>query len=145
MISHGAAPALSRLMIADDDLIITTLLGASLAREFELVGVAGDGEEAIELAAATQPDVALIDVQMPKGGAARAVPGILKAAPGVAIVVLSGDESGAVVDELLAAGATAFCRKGIDPDELAALLRSSIEARSDESGPSPALVDGQRP
>lgn len=138
MITHGTAPPLPRLIIADDDLIITTLLGASLGREFELVGVAGDGEEAIELAGATQPDVALIDVQMPKGGAPRAVPGILKAAPGVAIVVLSGDESGTVVDELLAAGATAFCRKGIDPDELAALLRSSIAARSHESAQPPA-------
>jgi DNA-binding NarL/FixJ family response regulator len=138
LITHGAAPRRPRLMIADDDLIVTTLLGASLGRDFELVGVAGDGEEAIELAGATQPDVALIDVQMPKGGAPRAVPGILEAAPGVAIVVLSGDESGTVVDELLAAGATAFCRKGIDPDELAALLRSSIVARSDEGAPPPA-------
>jgi two-component system nitrate/nitrite response regulator NarL len=125
-------------MIADDDLIITTLLGASLDREFELVGVAGDGEEAIELAGATQPDVALIDVQMPKGGAGRAVPGILKVAPQVAIVVLSGDEAGPVVQELIAAGAGAFCRKGIDPDELAGVLRSAVEARVGESKRTPA-------
>jgi DNA-binding NarL/FixJ family response regulator len=125
-------------MIADDDLIVTTLLGASLGREFELVGVAGDGEGAIELAGATQPDVALIDVQMPKGGAPRAVPGILRVAPQVAIVVLSGDESGPVVHELIAAGAVAFCRKGIDPDELAGVLRSAVEARAGESTRTPA-------
>jgi DNA-binding NarL/FixJ family response regulator len=128
-------------MIADDDLVIQTLMAASLEHEFELVGVAGDSEQAIELARATQPDVALVDVDMPKGGGSRAVPGIVAVAAHTAIVMLSGDESDAVVRELIGAGAVAYCRKGIDPRELAELLNGSIEARAKERArSSPSLI-----
>jgi DNA-binding NarL/FixJ family response regulator len=117
-------------MIADDDLVVTTLLRASLDRDFEIVGVAADGEAAIALAGASRPDAALIDVRMPKGGAERAVPGIVEVAPEVAIVVLSGDESETTARKLINAGAVAYCRKGVDPDELADLLIDSIQTRA---------------
>jgi DNA-binding NarL/FixJ family response regulator len=128
----GRPNARPRLIIADDDFVIQTLMSASLERDFEVVGVAGDAEEAIALARAQQPDVALVDVEMPKGGGSRAVAGMIEVAPKVAIVVLSGDESDAVVRELISAGAVAYTRKGIDPQELAELLIGSIEVRSKE-------------
>jgi DNA-binding NarL/FixJ family response regulator len=121
-----------RLVIADDDLVIQTLFSASLEHDFEVVGVAGDGEAAIELAKDRQPDVMLIDVQMPGGGGMRAVSGITEVAPQVAIVVLTGDESDVAVNELMRAGAVAFCRKGIDPGELTELLIDSIAVRAQE-------------
>ncbi len=141
MSAHPSGTRRPRLMIADDDLVIQTLMAASLEHEFELVGVAGDSEQAIELARATQPDVALVDVDMPKGGGSRAVPGIVAVAAHTAIVMLSGDESDAVVRELIGAGAVAYCRKGIDPRELAELLNGSIEARAKERArSSPSLI-----
>ena len=57
-----------RLLIADDDSVVLSMLGTSLGPHFEVVGVASDGEQAIELARVSQPDVALVDVEMPKGG-----------------------------------------------------------------------------
>jgi CheY-like chemotaxis protein len=74
-----------RLMIADDNPVIRSMLGMSLSGGFEVVGAAADSEEAIELARATQPDAAVVDVEMPKGGGLRAVRGILEVAPGTAI------------------------------------------------------------
>jgi two-component system, NarL family, response regulator DesR len=130
--SDKASRPRPRLIIADDDLVITSLLSASLVGDFDVVGIAGDSEEAIALAGASQPDVALIDVEMPKGGAPRAVPGIVEVAPEVAIVVLSGDESDKLVRELIRAGAVAYSRKGIDPEDLVALLHNSIEVRASE-------------
>lgn len=127
-------------MIADDDLVVSSLLRASLERDFEIVGVAADSEAAIALAGTSRPDAALIDVQMPKGGAERAVPGILELAPDVAIVVLSGDESDTIVRKLISAGAVAFCRKGVDPEELADLLLGSIETRAGARPRSPEPV-----
>jgi DNA-binding NarL/FixJ family response regulator len=121
-----------RLAIADDDLVIQALLSASLEHDFEVVGVADDGEGAIELAKDRQPDVMLIDVQMPGGGGMRALSGINEVAPKVAIVVLSGDESDLAVNELMRAGAVAFCRKGIDPDALTELLIDSIAVHAQE-------------
>lgn len=133
--ANGANPRAStrpRLVIADDDLVVQTLLGTSLEHDFDLVGVAGDSDGAIELAKAEQPDVMLVDLEMPGGGGLSAVRGIIEAAPQVAIVVLSGDESDAVVRELIGSGAVAYCRKGIDPRELAELLIGSIDVRAKE-------------
>jgi DNA-binding NarL/FixJ family response regulator len=119
-----------RLMIADDDPVVSSLLSASLGSAFNVVGLAVDGEEAVELAKTTQPDAAVIDVEMPKGGGLRAVQGIVDVAPDTAIIVLSGDESDKVVRELMQAGAIAYRRKGISPDLLASSLTDSIKAHA---------------
>lgn len=118
------------VMIADDDPVVCSLLGASLGSTFDVVGVAADGDEAIELARMSQPDAAIIDVEMPRGGGLRAVAGIADVAPATAIVVLSADESDKLVRELMQAGAIAYRRKGISPDLLATSLTESITAHA---------------
>jgi DNA-binding NarL/FixJ family response regulator len=119
-------------LIADDDTIVQLLLSAELADQFEIVGVTGDGDSAVDLARSSHPDVAIVDVEMPRGGGPRAVPGILEVSPTTAIVVFSGDESDVMVRELIRAGAVAYCRKGIDPREFATLLVDSIAAHAKE-------------
>jgi DNA-binding NarL/FixJ family response regulator len=119
-----------RLMIADDDPVVQSLLDVSLSHEFDVVGLAADGEQAVALAQESQPDAALVDVEMPAGGGLRAVRGIHDVAPDTAIVVLSVDESDARVRELIQAGATAYLRKGLAPRVLSAALMDSIEAHA---------------
>lgn len=119
-----------RLVIADDDPVVRLTLGAALASEFELAGAAGDSEEAIELARACQPDAALVDVVMPKGGGLRAVRGILEVAPDTAIVMLSGYSADGVVLELIQAGAISYRRKGVAPSVLADALTESIKVHT---------------
>jgi DNA-binding NarL/FixJ family response regulator len=121
-----------RLMIADDDPVVQSMLDMSLGREFEVVGLAADGEEAVELAKASQPDAALVDVEMPEGGGLHAVRGIHEVAPDTAIVVLSIDESDWVVREFMQAGAVAYLRKGVAPQVLTDALLDSIEAHATE-------------
>ncbi len=125
--AYGASRTRSRLLIADDDPVVRSALGISLSDEFELAGVAGDAQEAIRLAELEHPDVALVDVEMP-GGGLFAVQGIVRVSPATAIVVLSVDEIEGGVRELIAAGAVAYRRKGIEPRALAASLRSAITA-----------------
>jgi DNA-binding NarL/FixJ family response regulator len=108
-----------RLIIADDDPVVRAILSASLAEEFDVVGLAADAKQATELARVGKPDAALVDVDMPKGGGLGAVHGILGVAPGTAIVMLSSDESDEQVRELIAAGAIAYRRKGTGSQELA--------------------------
>jgi DNA-binding NarL/FixJ family response regulator len=119
-------------MIADDDPVVQTMLDMSLGDEFDVVGLAADGEQAVELARASQPDAAIVDVEMPEGGGLRAVRGIHEVAPQTAIVVLSVDESDGVVRELMQAGATSYLRKGVGSEVLADTLMSSIEAHATE-------------
>ncbi|MGD0196524.1 MAG: response regulator transcription factor [Solirubrobacteraceae bacterium] len=122
-----------RLLIADDDPVTRALLVRSLGFAFQIVGEAGDATEAVELARSHRPDAALVDVNMPEGGARTAVPGILAVAPATAIVVLSTDEADAVVRELLIAGAVAYMFKGTDPRELAEAIRRAITVRTSTS------------
>ncbi len=132
MTSLAPADRRPRLMIADDDSVVTAMLEMSLEHEFDVIGVAGDGEEAVELARTSQPDAALVDVEMPNGGGLRAVSGIVEVAPDTAIVVLSGDEADGTVRDLIQAGATAYRRKGVTAQALAQSLIESIVAHAAE-------------
>jgi DNA-binding NarL/FixJ family response regulator len=129
MISDANTTSRPRLMIADDDPVVRSVLDMSLGSAFDVVGVAGDSEQAIKLAKDSQPEAAIVDVDMPKGGGLRAVRGILEVSPDTAIVVLSSDESDTAVRELILAGAMSYQRKGVERDLLARSLHESISAR----------------
>jgi DNA-binding NarL/FixJ family response regulator len=119
-----------RLLIADDDAVVRWALGLQLGRSFTIVGGARDADEAIELAALHQPDVAIVDVRMPGGGGVRATREIAARAPATAIVALSSDDGDLIVRAMLQAGAVTYVRKGIDARELDPILRSAITAHA---------------
>ena len=119
-----------RVLIADDDPGVCAMLAVWLEADFELVGTAADATEAIELAAETTPDAALIDVEMPEGGGPAAVRGIRDVSPTTAMVALSADESRAVVIEMLEAGAMSYRRKGEPKELLVETLHRSIQSRA---------------
>jgi DNA-binding NarL/FixJ family response regulator len=127
------SPAHPTLLIADDDPVVRSMLSLTLERQFDIVGAARDADQAIALAQSTQPDVALIDVQMPGGGGLRAIHVLSQVSPGTAAVVLSADEFDPMVRELMIAGAMTYVRKGIAPVKLAEVLHRAMQAR-------PALI-----
>jgi DNA-binding NarL/FixJ family response regulator len=122
---HATRP---RLLIADDDPVVRSTLSMALEQRFDIVAVAGDGEDAVSQAAERTPDAAVVDVDMPRGGGLRAVRGIAASSPDTAVIVLSGDEADGVVFELLRAGATTYCRKGGEIRQLAETIERSIHA-----------------
>ncbi len=113
--------------------MVRSALGSQLEGEFDVVAVAEDATEAVLLAEQHRPDVALIDVQMPDGGALQAVPQIASRSPDTCIVILSGDESRDIVLRLLSAGAIAYVRKGVTATEIAKTLAAAMKAKSDAS------------
>ncbi|MDQ3676326.1 MAG: response regulator transcription factor [Actinomycetota bacterium] len=121
---------LPRLLIADDDPVVVSMLRAQLAPSFDVVAAARDAEDAIALANRHQPDVAIIDVQMPTGGGLRATKEMQSRASGTAIVVLSADESDGMVRDMIGAGAIAYVRKGATTEELAMTLQRAIVAHA---------------
>jgi len=127
-----------RLLIADDDPVARSALSIQLGADFELVGTAKDAEEAIAVAEQQEPDVAIIDVQMPAGGGLRATREIHARVPHTAIVILSIDEQHESVVELLNAGAMSYCRKGIPAHELTANLQMAIAAHARQASPEQA-------
>jgi len=124
------AAARTRLLIADDEPLVRAMLLAQLEAEFEVVAAAADADEAIAFALEHQPDVAIVDVEMPGGGGLRATREIRACSPSTAVLVLSSDESDAGVIAMLEAGAVSYFRKGLAAGELANALSESIDAHA---------------
>ena len=89
-----------RVLLADDNAEVRSALAALIDRDadLELAAVAADAGEAVELAARELPDVALVDVRMPAGGAVAAVHGIASRSPKTSVILLSA--SGFAPDRL---------------------------------------------
>lgn len=121
-----------RLLIADDDAFVRSALGTQLEGTFHVIAVAENTDEAIDLAEKHHPDGALIDVDMPGGGARVAVPQIAMRSPDTCMVILSGDESRPVVLELLNAGAIAYLRKGVTGAQLCKTLAVALTVKADQ-------------
>jgi DNA-binding NarL/FixJ family response regulator len=119
-----------RLLIADDDAFVRESLFAQLEMIYDVVGTAGDADDAIAQAEALRPDVVLLDVQMPGGGGLRATREIQARVPRVAIVALSADESDATVREIILAGAMAYVRKGLSVEKIDDKLRLAMSAHA---------------
>jgi DNA-binding NarL/FixJ family response regulator len=117
-----------RVVIADDDEVVRTLLAAQLGEDFECVGAAADATHAVVLVSALKPDVVVLDVNMPGGGAIQATREIRACAPDTAIVILSIDETWSDLIDLLNAGAMTYLRKGIDDATLTHDLHAAIRA-----------------
>jgi DNA-binding NarL/FixJ family response regulator len=114
-----------RVLIADDDPLIRDVLRDVLDDEpdMEVVAVASDAREAVELAERHLPAVVLLDVRMPFGGGAHAATEILQRAPGTRILAFSAYTDPGAVDEMRRAGVTEYVAKGVRNTELVAAVR----------------------
>ncbi|WP_436794176.1 PAS domain S-box protein [Actinospongicola halichondriae] len=110
-----------RIVLADDTYDIRLLLRVSLGSmpEFEIVGEAENGQEAIDVTEQHAPDVILLDLAMPVLDGLQAIPEIRRVSPATKIIVLSGYASAQVEAEALALGAVAYVEKGCPTEELA--------------------------
>jgi NarL family two-component system response regulator LiaR len=121
-----AAQAHVRVLIADDHSVVREGLRAFLAsQEIDVVGEAADGEEAVRLAAALLPDVAVIDLLMPKKDGFEATAAIRQASPKTQIVVLTSYTTEGHLLRALRSGALSYLPKDAAPDEIAAAVRKA--------------------
>jgi len=102
-----------RIVIADDHGIVRSGLRALLERQdgVEVVGEASDGVEARDLAIAERPDIAILDVKMPKLTGLEATREIREAAPDVSVLILSMHDDERYLFEALKAGASGYVLK----------------------------------
>jgi DNA-binding NarL/FixJ family response regulator len=114
------------LLIADDDAVVRLALRSQLEGGFDVVAVAENASEAIALAEEHRPDAALLDVEMPDGGALVAVPQIAERSPNTCMVILSGDESREIVRALINAGAITYIRKGVSGAQISRTLNDAL-------------------
>ena len=116
----------ARIVIADDHALAREGLRAMLERsgQFEVVGEAASGEEALALCAAHAPDLALLDIRYNTGGidGLEAAQRLAADMPGVAIIILTMHETADYLRAAIAAGARGFITKDASREELIGAL-----------------------
>jgi DNA-binding NarL/FixJ family response regulator len=93
---------------------------------FEVVSEAGDGEAAVREVQLHRPDVAVMDVMMPRVDGVEATRRIIRASPGTAVLVLSMADADDVVFSAMQAGARGYLLKGAAQEEIERALRAVV-------------------
>ncbi|MFI6779515.1 response regulator [Micromonospora sp. NPDC050276] len=114
-----------RMVLADDQTLVRAGFRGLLdhSDDLEVVGEASNGAQAIEMVAATRPDIVLMDVRMPVLDGVKATAAIVERFPAVRVIVLTTFELDEYVFEALRAGASGFLLKDIEPEELRQAVR----------------------
>ena len=114
-----------RVLLADDHSIMRDGLRVMLEQsgEFEVVGQARDGEEAVRAASELAPDVVVLDVMMPNKDGVEACREIMESLPDTRVVMLTASTEEDAVIEAVAAGATGYLQKVSGMEQLLATVR----------------------
>jgi two-component system response regulator NreC len=118
--------AKTRILIADDHALVRDGIRALLALcdDFEVVGEAADGQAAIEACRTLEPDIVLMDINMPGLGGLEAALTIKKEKPRIRILVLTQYDDREYVTRFLKVGASGYVLKKTAGTELAAAIRA---------------------
>jgi DNA-binding NarL/FixJ family response regulator len=118
-----------RVLLADDHALFRQGVASLLAaeRDFEVVGQAVDGQQALEMARELMPDVILMDVSMPVMDGLEATRRIKAEMPDVRIVILTVSYGERTLFEAIQCGAEAYLPKKIDPQALYGTLRAVVQ------------------
>jgi DNA-binding NarL/FixJ family response regulator len=121
-----------RVLAADDHPLalagLEQLLGA--LDGIELVGTAAGGDEAVRLTAEREPDVVLMDLEMPGKDGVQATREVLARRPGTAVVVLTSFSDRERILAALEAGAAGYLLKDVQPDELARAIEAAAAGQA---------------
>lgn len=122
--------AVTRVLLADDHPIvldgIRRLIDAE--RDLEVVAVAQDGEQALDLSRELQPEVVVLDLSMPKLSGVTALQRIREACSATRVIVLSMHTSRQMVADALAAGARGYVTKHCPTDEIIRAIRDTAKS-----------------
>jgi two-component system nitrate/nitrite response regulator NarL len=116
----GRAKNVIRVLVADDHPVVRKGFRSCLADRphLQLVGEAADGEEAARLARELLPDVALVDINMPRMDGLQVTALLRREVPKVKVLVLSGHSGADYVQRIIQAGARGYVLKDSSPEDL---------------------------
>ena len=120
-----------RVMVVDDHPIWRDAAARTLSDAgFSVVATAGNGAQALRVAAATRPDVVLLDLNLPDLPGAQVTRQLLAALPGLRVLILSASGERQDVLDAVTAGASGYLLKSAEPSELTAAVHSTAAGRA---------------
>ncbi|HWI64307.1 MAG TPA: response regulator transcription factor [Symbiobacteriaceae bacterium] len=131
-----------KVLLVDDHTLVRKGISGLLAtqRDIKVVGEAADGLEAEAKAVESEPDVILLDLEMPRYGGLEAIPRIKARLPQVAIVVLTFSGDGKDLLEALKQGAQGYLLKDLEPETLFASVRGAARGEAPIAGAMAAKI-----
>jgi two-component system, NarL family, response regulator LiaR len=121
-----------RIVIADDHAVVREGTRTLLEREsdMQVIGEARDGEEAVNLIEALKPDVAILDISMPRLSGIEVTRRVKSTLPSLAVLILTVYDNDEYVFALLEAGAAGYLLKDVPGKEIIEAVRSVHEGES---------------
>ena len=121
-----------KILLAEDHAVVRESIHESLSREaeFDVVGEASDGEEAVRLAQKLVPDVILMDISMPVLNGIEATRQIKLFQPSVAILILTAYDDEQYIFSVLSAGAAGYLLKDVGMQELVEAIKTVYKGDS---------------
>ncbi|WP_424766860.1 response regulator [Paenibacillus sp. sgz302251] len=118
-----------KIMLVDDHQIVLKGISffLSMQPDFELVGEAGNGKEAVEKAAELKPDIILMDLNMPIMDGIEASSLIAQQNPAIKVLVLTSFSDRSHIVPALQTGAIGYMLKDVEPEQLAEAIRSAYK------------------
>jgi len=131
-----------KILIADDDPMMTSILSATLGTRGYTVAVARDAMQAVMFAVQQQPDLVLLDINMPAGTGLGAIKRLKASArtSSIPVVVVSGSSDLTLPATVRAEGAKAFFRKPVDLDALCVRLEEILKERPTDGKNTPSAT-----
>ncbi|UOR07354.1 response regulator [Hymenobacter aerilatus] len=118
----------NRILIVDDSFYMRTMLKNMLSDAgYEVVGEAANGQQALEMAAATRPDLITLDVILPDNTGLDVLKGIREDQPDVKVVMCSAVGQEVIVNEALESGATAYIVKPFSEEKVLEIVGSALQ------------------
>lgn len=116
-----------RVMLVDDHQMVRNGLGTFLLvhDDLELVGEAGDGEQALTTFERVDPDVVLMDLKMPRMDGVEATRALMKRDPELRVIALTSFKDEGLIRDALEAGAIGYLLKDVDAGDLADAIRAA--------------------
>ena len=114
---------MTSVFLVDDHALFLAGVRAELDDDFDVIGVAGDVDGAIDSIRSLKPDVVLVDVHMPGGGGVAVVNNVTETNPDVRFLALSVSDAPEDVIAMIRAGCRGYVTKSIAPGELADAIR----------------------
>ena len=139
----GRSPVNVRVVLADDHRLLLEGLAQALngIPDIDVIGTAEDGDQLVELVSATDPDVLLVDVEMPNTTGIAALGAMPDSPPAIVVTMHTDDEHRA---KAMAVGAVGFMSKSTPLPTLAAAIRAAASGESLMGDDHESILDAHR-